>query len=325
MAARGAAGTLRAALVSVARQRDVAFECVVVGEGEDDATLVVAHEVARHDPRFRVLLRPEPSLPAALRYGLAACEAPLVARFDADDVMRRDRLALQVAALDAAPDLAGVGAHVRVFPQLGNDGLMRHARWLSTLTSADDVFRDRFVELPLAQPTWLVRRDVLESVGYRDAPWPEDYDWLLRALHAGHRLGVVPRRLVAWRDSATRCTRTDPRCLPEQLLACKAHFLARSFLARVSEYTLWGHGDTGRALRRALAVEGRAAALIVEIDPRKVGQRIGGAPVVSPDALHQHPLRPIVASVSGVSARGDLRTRAAGLGLVEGVHFVCAA
>ena len=106
------------------------------------------------------------------------------------------------------------------------DGLRDYERWLRSLRDEAAVHADAFVECPIAHPTLMIRRDVLAAVRYRDAGWPEDYDLVLRLLAAGHRIGVVPRRLLAWRDSAERLTRRHPAYAQERIVACKAAFLA---------------------------------------------------------------------------------------------------
>src|SRR5207253_2330368 len=70
---------------------------------------------------------------------------------------------------------------------------------------------DAFVECPIVHPTLMARADVLRALGYRDLEWPEDYDLVLRMLAKGHRVGMVPRRLVGWRESPTRLWRRDRR------------------------------------------------------------------------------------------------------------------
>jgi glycosyltransferase involved in cell wall biosynthesis len=325
--ARDAAATLPACLTSVRRQSEPRFECVVVDDGSADTTRSVAERFAADDPRFRVLPAPRRGLVPALLDGLAACRAPLVARLDADDLAHRRRVELQAAALDADPTLAGVGCHVRVFPRADlRPGLRGYEAWLRGIRDARAVRAERFVECPLPHPTWLLRREALLAAPWRDAGWPEDYDLLLRWLEAGRRIGVVPRRLVAWRDGPGRMWRTSPAYAPERFVACKAHFLARGPLRHCAEYVLWGHGATGRALRRALAAEGRRPAAIVEIHPRRIGRRIGGAPVVRPEAIPA--VRrglPLVASVSGAFARAEIRAWCTRLGLREDVDFWCAA
>jgi hypothetical protein len=245
---------------------------------------------------------------------------------DADDLMHRGRLAAQVAALHADASLAGVGCHVRLFPRAAlADGLRDYERWLRGLRTAHDVARERFVECPLPHPTWLLRREAALALGWRDRAWPEDWDFLLRAHEAGLRFGVVARRLLAWRDGPARTWRTHPAYARERFLACRAHFLARGPLRHASAYVLWGHGETGRALRRALEAEGKRPAAIVEIHPRRVGQTIAGAPVVRPESIPSLPRLPLVASVSGAAARAEIRRLCARIGWREGADWWAAA
>lgn len=323
---RDARATLGAALRSLARQSLGDFECLVVDDGSRDGSLDLAEAFARNDPRFRVLARPPAGLVAALNAGLTAARAPLVARMDADDLAHRRRLELQVAALDSDPSLAAVGAHVRLFPRRGlGPGMRAYEAWLRTLGSPESVRRDAFVECPIPHPTLVARRDRLPPEGYRDAGWPEDYDLALRLLARGECLGLVPRRLLAWRHTPGRLSQRDPRYAPEAFIACKASFLAAGFLAAHDRYVLWGYGGTGRALRRAIARHGPRPGAIVELHPRRVGQRIHGAPVVPPAALPALPRAPIVVSVAGAAARGEIRAALAGMGFRELDDFVCAA
>src|SRR5689334_10079457 len=100
-----AAATLPAALRSVARQSLPSLECVVVDDGSNDATSAVAASFAEVDARFRVVSQPRAGIVAALNVGLDACRGRYVARMDAEDLMHRDRLRLQVEALEAEPHL----------------------------------------------------------------------------------------------------------------------------------------------------------------------------------------------------------------------------
>jgi glycosyltransferase involved in cell wall biosynthesis len=326
---RDAEGTLACALASLARQSEARFECVIVDDGSCDSSREIAGRFAARDARFRVIAAPRDGLVAALNRGLAECRAPLVARFDADDVMRRERLAKQCDALDAHPALAGVGCHVHLFPQRAiSDGLRAYGAWLASLASAGDVRRDAFVECPLAHPTLVLRRSVLAELGgYRERGWPEDYDLVLRILAAGGALGVVPQKLLAWRDGPARLSRTSPAYSLAAFTACKAEFLAGGFLAGHARYALWGYGATGRALAKALAAHGRRLGRVVELHPRRLGQRIHGAPVVAPEALREPEARalPLLVSVAGAGPRAEIRAALAALGYQELHDFICAA
>ena len=324
--ARDAGATLPAALASLGRQTMPDWECVLVDDGSVDATAAVAARAAAVDPRFVVISQPRDGLVAALSAGLDRCRGRYVARMDADDLMRRDRLAVQVAALDAAPHLAAVGAHVRFFPRAGmSEGLRAYERWLASVDSPARVRADAFVECPVAHPTLVMRRPVLARLGYRDRGWPEDYDLVLRLLAADHEIDVVPRRLLAWRDGPSRLTRTHPAYAPDRLTACKASFLADGFLAGGERYVLWGYGGTGRALARALRAHRKHPSHVVEVHAGRIGNVIQGAPVVPPGALAELPRGRLIASVAGPQARAEIRAFLASLGWRETSDFVCAA
>jgi glycosyltransferase involved in cell wall biosynthesis len=321
-----AAATLPAALASVARQRDADWECVVVDDGSRDETLAIARAFAARDPRFVVVGAPHEGIVAALNRGLARCRGALVARMDADDWMHRDRLAAQRAALAHDPRLAAVGTHVRLFPRRAlGAGLRRYEQWLNGIASSSRVRAEAFVECPVAHPTLLLRRTVLDALRYRDAGWPEDYDLVLRLLAHGHEVGVVPRRLVGWRVRPESLTRTSPRYAIERFAACKAAFLATGFLGASDEYVLWGYGHTGRGLRRALLAHGKRPTHVVEVHPGRLGNRIHGAPVITPAALATLGDRPVVVSVAHEGPRGEVRAWMAKHGRRETIDYVCAA
>jgi glycosyltransferase involved in cell wall biosynthesis len=326
MPVRDAADTLGACLRSLQRQSFSDWECVLVDDGSLDTSLALARTAQAREPRIRVWAAGRHGIVPALNRGIDLCRGPLVARMDADDLMHRERLAAQWAALEAEPRLAAVGCHVRLFPRRElRAGSRAYERWLNRVAGPDDVERDALIECPLAHPGLTIRRDVLRDYRYRDVPWAEDYDLVLRLLAGGRRLGVVPRRLLLWRHGGRRLSRNDPRYALPRFVECKAAFLAQGFLAESSRYVLWGYGDTGRALRRALARHERHPAHIVELHPGRLGQTIHGAPVVAPDALRRLPRRPLVVSVSGAEPRAEIRAALAAMGFRELRDFVVAA
>lgn len=323
---RDAAATLRAALRSVQRQTLPDWECVIVDDGSSDASPLIARELSERDPRFRYHRLERQGIVGALNAGLARCSAELIARMDGDDLMQRRRLELQLSWLRARPELDGVGCQVRLFPRAGmSQGLRDYEAWLNAVRDERDVEREAFVECPVAHPALMLRREVLRRYGYRECAWPEDYDLLLRLREDGRSIGVVPRRLLHWRDGAGRLSRSSARYSIAAFVECKAEFLARGFLKSAERYVLWGYGDTGKALSGALARRGRHPSAIVELHPGRLGQLIRGVRVVSPPALPALPRAPIVVSVAGLVPRGEIRAALAEMGFVELRDFVCAA
>lgn len=204
-------------------------------------------------------------------------------------------------------------------------GLMAYERWLASVRSPEDVAREAFIECPLAHPTWMIRRSCFAELGYRDVAWPEDYDWVLRALSRGARLGVVPERLHHWRDGTGRLSRTSPRYSIGAFTECKAEFLARGFLSGGERYLLWGYGDTGKSLAAALAARGKHPSGIVELHPGRLGQLIRGVRVIPPDQLPTLPRQPLLVSVSGRGPRAEIRDALTHMGWREGTDYVCCA
>jgi len=329
-----AAATLGGALGSIRRQSEPDFECIVVDDGSDDATARIVTEVARRDARFRLISQPRGGLVAALNRGIGHCRGGLIARMDADDLMHRRRLERQAGALDADPSLSALGCRVRIFPRSQlSQGMRRYEAWLNGMATPDVVRREAFVECPIAHPTLMIRARLLRDLGYRARGWPEDYDLVLRLLAEGHRIGVVPERLHLWRDQPDRLSRRDPTYGLDRFTACKAAFLADGLLRNRPSYVLWGYGDTGRALRRALLTHGRAPSHVVELHPGRLGDqcggrpgnRIHGAPVIRPEALLELRPRALVVSVAGAGPRAEIRAALAAMGFQEGRDFVCAA
>jgi len=322
---RDAAPTLDACLRSIRRQSEHDWECVIVDDGSRDGSREIARRVAREDPRFRLLACEPRGLVPALRTGLEECASPLVARMDADDLMHRDRLARQAAALDAEPRVDAVGCHVRLFPRRSlGAGMRAYQAWLDGIDSPERILADAFVECPIPHPSLVIRREVLRAHGYRDVGWPEDYDLVLRLLTGGHRLGMVTERLLSWRHGTGRLSQRSPRYAADRFSECKAAFLADSFLTQGDEYVLWGFGGTGRALHRRLRARGKRASAIVELHPGRIGNSIHGAPVIHPGELGP-PRGRLVASVAGAEARALIRAELSRRGWREGSDFVCAA
>jgi glycosyltransferase involved in cell wall biosynthesis len=321
-----AAETLDACLRSIRRQTETNWECVVADDGSRDASLALARRFAADDSRFRIEALPHRGLVPALEAGLARCRGRFVARMDADDLMHRERLALQADALDADSGLAAVGCHVRLFPRRNlGEGMRAYERWLASIDSPRRVREEAFVECPLAHPTLMVRREILADLRYRDRGWPEDYDLGLRMLSSGHHLGVVPRRLLSWRQGPSRLSLRHPAYSIERFTACKADFLAHTFLSETKRYVLWGYGSTGRALCKALRAHDKVPSAIVELHPGRLGTEIQGAPVIPPVALAGRPLEPLVVSVAREKPRAEIRAELAQLGYREPRDFVCAA
>jgi glycosyltransferase involved in cell wall biosynthesis len=296
------------------------FEVVAVDDGSSDATPEILAAHARADPRFRVLRQDPAGMVAASERARAEARAPLLARMDADDVALPARLELQVAAIEEE-GLAAVGGQVEYFPE-PTEGMRAYAAWLNSLTTVEAAERDLWVECPLPGPGLTARAGL---VSYRERGWPEDYDLVLRIRERGGRFRNVDALVHRWRDHPERLTRTQPEYELAAFRRCKVHFLRRTLLAGGRAAVVWGAGPTGKALALELQAQRTPVAAFVEVDPRKLGKTIHGAPVVPVERAADFPGALALSCVSGPEGRARVRELAAGLGLVEGRDFVAAA
>lgn len=317
------AGTLSEALESLARQTLGDFEAIAVDDGSTDATPEILRSWAQRDPRFKPLSCAHVGLVAALNAGLARCQAPNVARMDSDDRSLPERLARQVAFLDAHPEVGVVGCRVAGFPEgQVREGFRLYMEWQNSLLDDAAIRREMFVESPLAHPSVTLRRASLEAVGgYQERGWPEDYDLWLRLCLAGVRFARLPEVLFEWREHPARLTRTDSRYSLENFLRLKAYYLARGPLAGRGAVILWGAGMMGRRLCKHLQRQNVPLVAFFDIDPRKTGGTKRGLPVLPPEALPafwaNQPDPVLLAAVGARGARPLIRHRLSALNLVE--------
>jgi glycosyltransferase involved in cell wall biosynthesis len=317
------ADTLKEALESLRSQTFPDFEIVAVDDGSTDDTTAILQAWQAQDERLHVIHQAHAGIIAALNGGLAACQAPLIARLDSDDRCYPERLASQAAFLEEHPDVDVAGCLVEGFPPgQVREGYRIYMDWLNSLVTDGDIRREIFVESPLAHPSVMFRRSVVEQAGgYQERGWAEDYDLWLRLYLRGVRFGKVPQVLLAWRERPERLTRLDSRYSVENFLRAKACYLAQGPLAGRSAVIIWGAGMMGRRLSKHLLRQGVPLRGFIDIDPRKIGRTRRGLPILGPEKLAgwwREQNRPaLLAAVGSRGARGIIRTQLQALGLLE--------
>jgi glycosyltransferase involved in cell wall biosynthesis len=328
---RNGAATIERALRSVAAQTLQVWEAVVVDDGSTDDTAALLDAPTRSDTRIRVLRQRALGIVAALNAGIEAARAPVVARLDADDEMHPTRLAAQLDALDREPQIGLISCLVEFGGDRGRSaGYALHVDWVNSIVTTDEIRLNRFIESPLAHPSVMFRRDLVDRLGgYRDGPFPEDYELWLRWLDAGVRMAKVPEPLLTWHDSPARLSRTDPRYDPEAFYRMKAHWVARELRRVAGSREIWvrGAGRTARRRAAALADEGVPIARFVDVDPRKLTPALGGdgPPVVEPGAVPSRDQCFILSYVGRRGARELIRDELLRSGRREGADFLLCA
>ena len=323
---RNEAEYLPESLRSLSAQTFADFEALVVDDGSTDGSPEIAEAHTREDRRFRVIRQEPAGIVAALERGRAEARGRLIARMDGDDVALPERLESQVEAL-VDPKLTACGGRVSYFPdEAVRDGARRYERWLNGLVTAEDAARDVFVECPLPHPALTVRAEALAAIGgYRDAGWPEDYDLVLRLWASGACFRNVEIPVLRWREHGARRSRSDPAYSLEAFVRCKVHYLRETLLRGFPSVLVWGAGPVGKSFARELQAQGSEVAAFVDVDPRKIGHEVHGAPVVGLDDAVAFRKSLAIGAVAGEAARAEIRQAIAAEGRQDGVDFVAVA
>ena len=323
---RNAADTLDECLDSILAQTLRRFRLLAIDDHSDDGSAAIVRRHAARDPRIRCLDNGGHGLVDALNLGLERATTPLIARMDADDRMHPERLRLQYRRLLEQPQISLLGCATRPFPPQGlRRGLIEYIRWQNGCNDPRQIADEIYIESPFAHPGVMFRREPVQRLGgYRDGPFPEDYDLWLRLHHAGAVMAKLPQILLEWRDSPRRVSRRDPRCSREAFDRLRAHYLARDprLLARRNHFVIWGAGRRTRKRCRWLLEQGFSPVAWIDIDPNKIGNRLNGVPVVAPRWLRR-PRRPLVLIyVASHGARERIAAELEGMGYRRGADYL---
>jgi GT2 family glycosyltransferase len=192
---------LAQSLGSVAAQTFGDFECIVIDESTKPASADACRALCARDRRFRYV-HPEQrlGLAASLNLGISMARAPLIARFDSDDVCLPERLALQVDFLHHHPEVDVLGGGLEIMDEQGRTLAFR------AYPAEDASIQRRFdTTSAVAHPTVMMRKAVLDRFGVYDPSFrfAEDLDLWLRLSNHGVRFANLQQVLVRYRQADT--------------------------------------------------------------------------------------------------------------------------
>jgi glycosyltransferase involved in cell wall biosynthesis len=205
MPVRNGAEWLGEAVASVRAQEFGDFEFLIVDDGSDDGTAGLLREFAHADPRIRVLHQPPLGIVMALNNAIAAARAPYLARLDADDRAKPDRLGRQLAFLEAHREIGLLGSAAEKIDAAG--------RVIGRLTPPTDgarLARALGRNNPFVHSSVMMRAAMARDLGgYRAAfRAAEDYDLWLRMAEAGGVANLADD-LIQYRQHGSNLSRRD--------------------------------------------------------------------------------------------------------------------
>ncbi len=322
---RNAATTLDAAIASMVAQTFHDWELLLIDNASTDAGPAVADAWAQHEPRIHVVHVAEVGIAHALNHGLQRATGRYLARMDADDISHPERLARQVEYLDAHPEVGVLGTRTAFATTVERSSGMRwFTDWQNAILSPQEHYVKRFVDAPLAHPTVMFRRMLVEAHGaYSTAPLPEDHELWLRWMDAGVRFAKLPETLLTWNDHAHRLSRTHPNYSTEAFHATKVKWLARWLKRHLNGRPVIIAGTSGICRNRAalLEAEGIPVEAFTDVRPREVP----GYTFVPHDQLPP-PGQAFITSMISQRGSGDrIAEFLASRALVEGKDFLLSA
>lgn len=217
------------AVRSITSQTFGDWELILVNNNACPVSSSIAEKWCNADNRIRLEYEPLQSVAAAMNRGLSSVRAELVARMDADDISMPDRLMKQAGFLSANPETGAVAAQTIFSSVIGNSrGFSLYVEWQNRIITHEEHYLARFVESPLAQPTIMFRKELINRYGYYNTgDLPEDYEMWLRWFEKGVRFYKIPEPLVQWNDHGERLTRTHKNYSAEAFLKVRYEYLAR--------------------------------------------------------------------------------------------------
>lgn len=201
---RNAAVFVREAVASVLSQTFSDFELIATDDGSTDATLGTLR--AFDDPRLAVISQPHLGLTRSLNRVLSVARGEYVARQDADDLSRPDRLEKQVAFLEEHPEVALVGSGVQTVDEHGQP--VHVYRYPTDDAGLRAQLLNRFNPLP--HTTVMFRRSVALALGGWDERFikSQDYEFYLRLIEH-YQIASLPEPLCILRYRPDSFTFSD--------------------------------------------------------------------------------------------------------------------
>lgn len=322
---RNAASTLDAAINSITAQTFTDWELVLIDNGSEDDGPRIARDRSIHDPRIRLLSEPQVGIAHALNTGITEARGRYIARMDADDTCHPERLARQVTFLDVNPEIGIVGTRTTFASTVERStGMATFVAWQNTILTPQQHFVKRFVDAPVAHPTVMFRREVLNEHGtYDTGPLPEDHELWLRWMDAGVLFAKLPEELVVWNDHAHRLSRTHANYSVDAFFSTKVKWLARWLQCTLHGRPVIIAGTSTLCRDRAelLAREGINIHAFTDVQPRT----IPGYSFIPHDALPPAGEAFVVSFISQRGTGDRIAAYFASLGMVEGEDFILAA
>ena len=197
--------TIKKAVESVLKQTYREIELIIIDDASTDSTPKIISELAKEDDRI-VMLRNSVNrgITYSLNRGLRKASGKYIARIDGDDWYHPRKLELQMTFLEERRDYGIVGTF---YVLLTRDKM---ALKVSLPITHEEILRQLAYRNAFAHSSIMVRKDILDAVGYYDEryEYAQDYDLYFRILSISKGYNIPKYLLFRRSKSQNRKTLT---------------------------------------------------------------------------------------------------------------------
>lgn len=240
-------------LQSITQQRYQHWELIIVNDHSTDKTSAIIADFVDKDQRISSYQNVGKGIIPALQLALSKTKGAYVSRFDGDDIMPPNRLALMVKTLSQTAPKTIVTGKVKYFgDQDISEGYRAYEQWLNERIDQHDHWNWVYRECVIASPNWMLRKADLLAMGAFDSlTYPEDYDLVLQWHHHGFNIKCIPETILHWREHPARTSRNSEHYDQTHFFDLKVkHFVTHEL--GDSELILWGTDTKGKLTKTIL-------------------------------------------------------------------------
>lgn len=180
---------LKDAVQSILNQTFKDFEFIIINDASKNL------EIPK-DSRIKIITNTRHlGLTRSLNIGLKKAKGEFIARMDADDISKPERLKTETEFLEQNPDVALVGSWVDLINEKGS---FLHTKKLPI--DYENIKNNLIKANQFYHPTLLIRKNILDKVGFYDEKYEfsQDYELVLR-IASKYQVANIPESLLEYR------------------------------------------------------------------------------------------------------------------------------
>lgn len=261
------------------------FECIFINDGSTDNTVKLIKNYISNDKRFKLIEKEYSGLIPSINLGIAKSLGMIICRMDGDDIMPEKRIEMQVKKLINCGPGSLITGKIKYFPaKQVSIGYKEYESWLNSLDKHEQFLKNAFIECPVASPSWIMfKNDILKLGCFDDDIYPEDFNFILKALNNNIKFYSLNEIVLFWRDYQSRTSKVSYNYSRKNFWNVRARHLP-SYIRNNSNYkecVIFGVGSNGKQLCNALHVNNCFPKYFIDIHAGRIGRNVCRTPVIS--------------------------------------------